>query len=322
MIICKAPFRVSLFGGGSDYPSFIDKYGYGLVISSAVNKYAYVQVKELPPFFPYKSRLTYSEIECINDWSDIKHRVFKYCIAELGLEEERLEINFTSDLPGGIGLGTSSTMIVCMLEALYQYKHNRTWPDKNDLWLKAANIEQNLMDESVGFQDYLPAIHGWSYGYRITKDKAILLPLNNSVKEAVSRFGLLFYLGKTRNSSNIINNYIDKLHKSDNQFRILQLAEKALQEENIELLGYYLYESWLAKKDISPAISNDHIDTLIDIIIDKGAYGAKLCGGGNSGCVFVIAPPHLHYNIIKSVRAAGAVQIPYEISTRGVQRIL
>jgi D-glycero-alpha-D-manno-heptose-7-phosphate kinase len=322
MIYCKAPFRISLLGGGSDHPNFIDKHGYGLVLTAAINKYAYVGVKELMPFFPYKTRLTYSEVECVNHWYDIKHRVFKYCLSYENLQNDPVEINYTADLPGSIGLGTSSTMIVCMLEALRQFHHSRGYQDKQFLWKSAFHVENVLMQETVGYQDYLPAIYGWTQGYKITHGKLTFLPLHSKIEDIVNNCGLLLYLGKTRNSSEVLSQYVKELPDSDAQLQIRKLAEEGMSSSSVSHLGCLLRDSWELKKTLSPNVSTPQVDEVIETCVANGAYGAKLCGSGGGGCVFVLARADRLYNIVQATKELGAIQIPFEVAPRGVGRIL
>lgn len=292
-----------------------------MVISAAVNKYAYISVKELMPFFPYKSRITYSEVETVQCNKDIKHRVFNNCLKYALLDDESLEINYTADLPGSIGLATSSTMIVCLLEALFQYRFSIGYQDKIQLWRDSSTVERVMMKEVVGYQDYLPAIYGGCHSFKITHNNVEFSPLH-LFRKRINRYGLLFYLGNTRNSSNTLSNYIDKIPNDRAQWEILQLAEKALEENNIVSLGTMLTESWWLKKSLSPVVSTPLVDDVIEIALKNKALGAKLCGSGGGGCVFVLAHPSVHYNVVEAAKEAGAIQIPFKISKNGVERIL
>lgn len=322
MIICKAPFRISILGGGSDHPEFIDKHGHGLVISTSINKYSYINIKKLFPFHSYKTKITYDYIEKVNDNICISNNIFRECIRFTDLQNEPLEINHISDIPGGSGLGTSSTTIVCLLEAINEYKYKHPYKDKISLWRDAFYVEKTLMKETVGLQDYLPAIHGWAYGYKITNNEVKIISLNHEFKNIIRNCGLLFYLGKTRSSSDILKTYTNQLPDSNNQLLIRKFAEEGLNATTLEHVGVLLKESWQLKKGLSPEISNKYIDDVIEICLKNGAYGAKLCGGGGGGCIFALADPNDFYNIIEAVKEVNVKQIPFKIAPRGVERVL
>lgn len=326
MIIVRAPYRVSLFGGGSDYPSFIDKYGYGVAVSFAIDKHCYVNVKKLLPFHKYSSRVTYDKIERVIDNGHIHHPIVRNCIEFAGLQNESLEINHISDIVGGCGLATSSTMIVTLWEALKYLMCDRGSWDAYTRFRNCAYIEQKLMNEPVGYQDYLPAINGNSNKYEIDNDAIRIFPLGRKFNEVVEKYGLLFYTGVSRNSSTIINKYIGKIAGSVEQLQIRDLAERAYREIRGECcweeLADMLNVSWGLKQRISPDICSGELGKKICYLYDAGAAGLKLLGGGGGGSVFVLASEASHYNIVETAKEIGMTHIPFRVAERGVTRIL
>ena len=151
MIISRTPFRVSLFGGGSDYPAWFQEHG-GSVLGFTINKYCYISLRELPPFFEHKFRIAYSEIEIVKSIEKIKHPSVRFVLQEMGIKTG-LEIHHDGDLPARSGLGSSSCFTVGLINALYAF--NGQMISKRDLAASAINIEQNVIREHVGSQDQI-----------------------------------------------------------------------------------------------------------------------------------------------------------------------
>lgn len=328
MIIIRAPYRLSLAGGGSDYPEFIAKHRYGSIVSAAINKYAYVCIKKLLPFHPYQSKITYDKRERVYSSNKyISHPIFRNCINFIGLENEPLEINFISDVPGGSGLGTGSTMIVCLLKALYEYKKENI-SDK-DLLNNAFYIERNLIGEPAGIQDYLPAIYGGMRYYELKySDKISLNHIDTfpvHYVDYINSNGLLFYTGVSRKSSVVINKYLENI-VCEPQKEIRYLAEQmyVMMKDSrsfdsfVELIN--LGQS--LKEKVSPAILTDDIKIKMDLLRKNGIKAIRLLGAGGGGSIFCLAKPDQHYTILEKAREAGLIHIPFRVAERGIERIL
>lgn len=325
MILYKAPYRVSLFGGGSDYPSYLNKNDIGMCIGFAIDKYSYISVRELPPFFPYKTRLSYSEIETVTDNSQIKHNGIKNAIDALNIMDYPLEINHTSDLPTKTGLGTSSAFLVALSAALYDLKNNQR-PLSSFLGEIASSIEQRYAN--VGMQDHYFSAFGNLGELAFHSDKKVsYATYSNDVKNMIEEYGILLYTGINRDASKVVGEYIDKLPTDPNQEKIFDIATQvslAISRNKIDLqkMGQFLNETWESKKLINTNISNTKIDNIYYNVIDLGAYGGKLCGAGSGGCLFFLAPKEKHDQIKAYCIVNGCFDIPFKVSLDGCKRIL
>lgn len=333
MIISKTPFRISLFGGTTDFPEFYYKYS-GLVVGFAIDKYAYVSVRELPNFFDYKSRIVYSKIETVYDNLDIEHPAINAAIQYLDnrfldvhdkeaviLGDMGLEITHTADMPSRSGLGTSSTFVCGLLNALGRLKHKGT--NKQDLALDAIDIERNILREHGGHQDQYFAAYGGIISVVFNQDKNYVTPISFDTitqSEMLSHM-TLFYTRIHRISGEITSSYSD-----DDAYRlkILSVAINGLQElkkKNWANVGELLRESWEIKKQISSKISNDIIDDTVNTFMKNGAWGCKCLGAGGGGCILVMHAT-ANKDKIRSVAPEFLVEIPFKISQEGSKIIL
>lgn len=331
MILVKSPYRVSLFGGGTDYTDFIIENGMGLCIGFAIDKYSYVGVRELPRFFNYKTRIAYSEIECVNNNIDIKHDGIRHALQYMNLLDRNLEITHTSDLPAKTGLGTSSAFLVALTKALYEYKNFENIGPVM-LGVTASNIEKSY--SYVGIQDHLFSAFGscGELSLSATEDKTDIKKITYykyaySFYDLLERNGLLFYTGVDRISSNIVKTYIDTIGINKNQQKILEIAKYISKMNrdnklNLEIIGGKLHETWMCKKGVSNNISCDHVDSIYNGFLANGAIGGKLCGGGGNGCIFILADPSYHDRLIRFALGCNCIHIPFKIDLHGVQRIL
>ena len=327
MIITRANHRISLFGGGSDYPEFISKHHYGAIISAAIDSYAYVCIKKLLPFHKYKTKITYDSKERVyvsNKY--IRHPIFRNCLIFMGLEDEPLEINFISDAPAGSGLASGSAMIVALLKALYEYKGESI--SSESLLRNCFYVERHLIKESPGYQDYLPAIYGGLKYYELNNDSILNFKedLSDSFMKHIDTNGLLFYSGISRKSSQVINKYIGNIADSDAQRDIRYLAEQAYvmlkDGRSYDAICELMNISQHLKEKVSADIVTPEIQHCIQIMKNAGAKAVRLLGGGGGGSVFVLADEAGRYNIIEAAQRAGMIHIPFAIANKGVERIL
>jgi hypothetical protein len=157
MIIARTAVRISLFGGGTEYPNWVEHGNKGLVIGGTINKYSYIMLRSLPGFFDYKSKIAYSEIEHVKNNQEIQHKVIN-ALVNYYAPNDGLEITHLADLPSKSGIGSSSTFLVCLLHALITYKNLSL--NKTELLNKAIEFEQDILKEDVGYQDSAWAVHG------------------------------------------------------------------------------------------------------------------------------------------------------------------
>lgn len=320
MIISRTPYRLSLVGGSTDFPSWFLKHG-GIVVGGSIDKFSYLTTRFLPPFHEFKSRLMYSSIETVKDNKDIEHRAVKAVIDYLDMQEKGLEICHLGDLPGKSGTGSSSTFVVGLLNSLSALKGSRRLP--HELASEAIHIEQVLLGETVGCQDQTFAAHGGLNVIRFkTNGEISVYPvvLNaNKLKELEASL-MLFFTGVNRISSHVAQTYAHALAgKQREQWAMMRLAEEAVDAIhylNVPRLGWLMDQSWRIKRGLSDQVSTPEIDETYARVRVAGAFGGKLIGAGGGGCLLLVVPPEKR-QIIKE--AAGLLEIPFRFDFDGSQ---
>ena len=316
MILAKAPFRITFFGGGSDYPDWYLQNG-GRVINATINKFCYVSIKSLPPYFEYKFRLRYFKTEEVNNISEVEHPSINACLYFMK-EYKGLEIVHQGDLPARSGLGSSSTFTVALLHVL------NTWQGaditKRNLALNAINIEQKIIGEKVGSQDQIAAAHGGLNLINFSKkDEFDITPIKVPNKKIVSLENhlLLCFTGLTRTASKIAEKQVnltrEKKINLNAMVEICDEGKKVFENSNnyIEELGRLLSEQWLIKKSLTNLITNAEIDEMYDIGMKNGALGGKLLGAGGGGFLLFLAKPESHSRIINALKKKFFVPIKF-----------
>lgn len=296
MIISRTPFRISLFGGGTDYPEWYREYG-GAVLGTAIDKYCYISVRRLPPFFEHRTRIVYSQVELVREISEIRHPAVRAVLSDMGLDLG-LEIHHDADLPARSGLGSSSSFAVGLINALYALQNRMI--AKRELGRAAIRIEQEVLRENVGCQDQLWAAYGGFNRIDFLPDDTftvtpIVLPpgrrgeLCNSI--------MLFFTGFSRCASEVAREQLCNMKRRTCQLRAIRDSVDAaigiLTDANRPLgeLGALLHESWRLKRELSNNVSNPQIDDIYQAGLEGGAVGGKLLGAGGGGfMVFLVDP--------------------------------
>jgi D-glycero-alpha-D-manno-heptose-7-phosphate kinase len=296
MIISRTPFRISLFGGGTDYPAWFREHG-GAVIGTAIDKYCYISVRRLPPFFEHRSRIVYSQIELVKSAAEVKHPAVREILADMGINDG-LEIHHDADLPARSGLGSSSAFAVGLLNALYALDSKMV--SKRQLAREAIRIEQDVLKENVGSQDQLWAAYGGfnrieffpDGGFAVTP---LILPPPRRAE--LIRSLMLFFTGFSRFASDFAGEQIKNLNNRKSHLRTIRSmvdhAAEILPNPNVPLreLGELLHESWQLKRELADNVSNPQIDEIYEAACQSGAIGGKLMGAGGGGfMVFVVEP--------------------------------
>jgi D-glycero-alpha-D-manno-heptose-7-phosphate kinase len=303
MIITQTPFRISFFGGGTDYPIYFKNHG-GAVLSTSIDKYCYLTARYLPPFFDYKIKLTYSKVECINDVNEIEHPSIKACMKYTNINN--LSIIHDADLPARSGLGSSSSFTVGLLNAIHGLKGE--FIDAISLGKEAIHVEQDLIGENVGVQDQMAAAHGGFNIMEFSYDDVLVRPLavSSERKQLLNDYLFLVYTGIPRFASRIAAEQIkatpQKISELNEIHQMVYEGEKILSScRDITDFGRLLNEAWKMKRTLTNKISNDIIDKIYDIAIKNGAIGGKLIGAGGGGYVLLFAPPEKHKRIIEKL---------------------
>jgi D-glycero-alpha-D-manno-heptose-7-phosphate kinase len=288
MIISRTPFRVSLFGGGTDYPVWFRKHG-GAVLGLAINKFCYISVRRLPPFFEHRSRIVYSQIELVNSAAEIRHPAVRAILSDLAVNDG-LEIHHDADLPARSGLGSSSSFTVGLLHALYALDNKMI--SKRDLALEAIRIEQDVLKEPVGSQDQIWAAYGGFNRIDFLPDSTFTVSpiiVSSERRREFNQSLMLFFTGFSRFASDFAVDHMNNVGKNKNQLTalrgIVDTAVEILIDEKIPLreLGALLHESWQLKRELAASVSNRQIDEIYESARDAGALGGKLLGAGGGG---------------------------------------
>jgi len=319
MIITKTPYRISLFGGGTDYPLWFEQHS-GAVLSFAIDKFCYISVRDLPPFFSHKYRISYSIIESTNTVDEIQHPVVREAIRKYALTHS-LEVQHHGDLPAMSGVGSSSAFSVGIINSLLTLQGKII--DSSYLANEAINLEQNILNEIVGSQDQIAcAVGGINFIEFQPQSKWKLSPLKISpdrIAELEQRIVLL-YSGKARNSSEVSKGLIDNLKKQEKlMLRTMSLAEQGnkLISGNFDLdtIGAMLSESWEIKKVMNPLSTTDQIEDVFSSGIKAGALGGKVLGAGGGGfCMFWVKKDE-RVNFLREM--PNLVNVPIKISPVG-----
>lgn len=296
MIISRTPFRVSFFGGGTDYKAWYREHG-GAVLSVTINKYCYITCRYLPPFHEYKYLVRYFKREETQSVADIKHPAVRECLKFMNFDRG-VDIVHHADLPARSGMGSSSTFTVGLLHALYALKHEM--PTKRQLAINAIHVEQDAIGENVGSQDQTAAAFGglnrieFGGASEIMVKPYILAP---EQFDSLQQHVMLFFTGFARTASEIAKEQITNIEQKKvdlhSMIGLVNEAEKALLDKNggMKRFGQLLHEQWLIKRSMSSQITNSDINNIYDSGMKAGALGGKLLGAGGGGFMMFFAEP-------------------------------
>ena len=285
MIITKTPFRVSFCGGGSDMANFYEKYG-GCVLSTSINKYCYISIH--PYFNENQTLLKYSENELVDSPDQIKHRIFRQVLTDMGVHG--VEISSTADIPGGTGLGSSSTFTVGLLNTLNCY--NGKFVSKDKLAKLACEVEIEKLGNPIGKQDQYGAALGGLNFIRFNQDGSVSLEpilMEGKTYKELQKNLLMFYTGTTRSANTILAEQTKNITSEDKARNLLKMCglakdmKVALENNDISSFGKILDEGWQLKKELASGIANPAIDEAYEIAMKNGALGGKLLGAGGGG---------------------------------------
>lgn len=295
MIITRAPFRVSFCGGGSDIPSFYEKFG-GCVLSTTIRKYMYLTIHNY--FHKDRISLKYSETEEVKRCEDIKHQYFRQCLSDFGIQG--VEITSTADIPAGTGLGSSSSFTVALLHLLYTYKGE--YVSKYKLAKDACEVEIEKLGEPIGKQDQFAAAFGGLKFYEFQTSGFVNVEpivMNRSSYQCLEKNILMYYIGGTHSASEILLEQRenisdgDKVKKIEAQKQMCEIArelKEQLQRNNVDALGGLMHKNWVLKKSLASGITNSLIENIYNRAINAGATGGKLLGAGGAGFMIFYVP--------------------------------
>jgi D-glycero-alpha-D-manno-heptose-7-phosphate kinase len=301
MIITQAPVRISFLGGGTDFPQHFETHG-GAVLATAIDRFAYVTIQRFHhQFFDHRLRISYRKTETPRNAAEVDHPAIRACFQKVGINEGA-ELHHMADLPARTGLGSSSTFVVAMLQALYAYQ-GRFCPTET-LAKEAIDLERNILKEAGGYQDQIIAAYGGTCLVRFGRNHKfsvtqIALPAARITE--LQDHMLLMYTGIERDSFAVLKKQVERT--SDNQevlCRMTGLAEEGARwladGVSIDRFGELLHESWMLKRSLSE-VSLPAIDNAYEAGLNAGASGGKLLGAGQGGFLLFIAKPEYHDGI-------------------------
>ncbi|NBO22266.1 kinase [bacterium] len=300
MIIIRTPFRISFFGGGTDYPSWYQEHG-GSVISTTINKYSFLVLRKLPSIFDYNYRIRYFDRQETRILDDINVPVIREAIKYMKFKNG-LDITHHGDLPNRTGIGSSSSFSVSLLHGLSALSHQQL--TKRELAQKAIHLEQNILNESVGSQDQVAAAFGGFNRIDFGGTSNFIcspLPLKKNLLNELESWIQLFFTEQLRNAHDIADKKIKGIKNKRVDLNLMQEltveAEKLLFSAKIMDFAELLNEQWKIKKSMEKSVTNNDIDEIYNKGISAGAIGGKLLGAGGGGFMLFLTPPHLHKKV-------------------------
>lgn len=312
MIITKTPNRCTLFGSSTDLKEWRSVHG-GISVNFTINKFSWLAMKSLPPFFEYKSKFSYSEIECVKSHSEVQHRIIREALKYLNIKEG-IDLSHMADIFSKSGLGSSSSFTVCLLNTLSRWK--KIYWSKKDLAEHTMRFEESIGE--YGCQDILSAVYGGLNIFRYYPDGQVkvepLFLCSNKMNKLQSNM-MLFFTGQSRHAREVSSKYAPTiLEKSTQQFEFMRLAEvgaEALCRVDIDEIADVLNQTWEVKRQVSDVISNPQIDQYYGICRKWGA-GFKLIGSGSGGSILVVGGEQ-----DKIREELGLIEIPFKITHEG-----
>ncbi len=321
MIISRTPFRISFFGGGTDYPDWYLKEG-GAVLSTTIDKYCYLTCRQLPPFFADKHRIVWSHIETVSTISAILHPAVREGLKFLGFDDSvGLEIHHQGDLPARTGMGSSSAFAVGLIKAMTALRGRMI--GKHELALQAIELEQQVLKECVGSQDQVAAAYGGlNLIYFLPSGDIRVEPVTipKARIEELDRSLMMFYTGTTRFASEIAAKVVANMGSKQQQLRQMRaMVDQAVEilnsDTDLTAFGELLHQSWLLKRELSSAISNSVVDGIYNTAMENGAIGGKLLGAGDAGFMIFFVPPEKQEGVKQAL--AQYLRVPFSFETEG-----
>jgi len=321
MIISKTPFRISFFGGGTDYPAWYRKYG-GAVLATTIDKYCYITCRYLPPFFEHKIRVVYSKVDSCKSIDEISHPSVRETLRFLKMNRG-VEIHHDGDLPARSGMGSSSAFTVGLLHALYALKGRM--PSKHQLARESIHIEQEILKETVGSQDQMSAAYGGLNLIEFSETGEISIKPVTLTQERIKELNshlMLFYTGIIRTAADIAESYVNGIEERKEQLsRLNGLLEGSIEilnaDKDIAGFGRLLHEAWNIKRSLSARVSNPKVDEIYSEARSAGAVGGKLTGAGGGGFMLLFVPPEKQREVRRKLN--NLIYVPFKFEFSGSQ---
>ncbi len=317
MIITRTPFRISFFGGGTDYPAYYLKHG-GSVLSTTINKYCYITLRYLPPFFHYNYLIRYRFREELVERSEINHPSVRHSLDYMDFNRG-IEVVHTSDLPARSGIGSSSAFTVGLLHGLTGIKGKIM--TKRQLASAAIHVEQDLIQENVGSQDQVAVAFGGFNRVDFNRDGAFYVQPMTIPAEKMEKLQdhlMFFYTGQSRIAEEIAAEQVSKIDTLEERMqKMKEMVDQAIEilnsdTEDITEFGRLLHRAWEIKSKLTQKVSSKWVDKLYTDALGAGAIGGKLCGAGGGGFLLLFVPPENQEAVKKSLDSTLHVPMRFE----------
>jgi D-glycero-alpha-D-manno-heptose-7-phosphate kinase len=325
MIIARSPLRVTLGGGGTDLPSYYEKFG-GFLIAAAIDKYVYITLHEN---FTPDLIVKYSRLERVENAAKIEHPIIREAFAMLNVDGRGLELSSMADIPAGTGLGSSGSFTTALLKALHAYKKNLVHPA--ELAEQACEVELGRLREPIGKQDQYIAAYGGITCFKFLENgkvEAWPLKISDEMRDSLEDNLLLFFTGYSRSASGILKEQ-DQKSKSDDKAMIENLhfvkelglqSQRALEAGNLPEFARLMDVHWQRKKQRSGGMSNPKINEWYDLAMANGALGGKLIGAGGGGFLMFYAADKA--KLRHAMRQSGLKEVRFRFDFEGTKLVI
>ncbi len=328
MIIVRSPLRVSFFGGGTDHPAWLNRGEPGAVLSTTIDKYIYVQMRRLPAVFDFNYRVAWGMLEEVQSINEIQHPVVREVLKHYAAEEETgWEVIYNADLPSKSGLGSSSAFTVSLLHAYFGNKERLS--SKQALAKEAIFVEQQLLKETVGYQDQIASAYGGfnridfeAGGQYQVRPVQVSAARRNELESSM----MMFFTGFTRSADEVEKKKVAKFGDRTSELRsiydMVDEGERILSDPSrpVSDFGELLHHAWMAKRSLDASVSNAMIDERYEGAMRAGALGGKLLGAGGGGFLLMYVPQNRRAAVIEAMK--GMVYVPLQMERGGSQVVL
>ncbi len=326
MIITRSPYRISFFGGGTDYHTYYEKYG-GDILSTSINHYNYISCRFFPPFHAeYRNRIAWRILEYPDKIADIKHNAIREALKYYGVDKG-IEISNQCDLPARSGLGSSSSFCSGLIKSIYALKGEMI--SKYGLAKETIKLERQILKEDGGIQDQIASVYGGLNHIHINHNGSFSVEpviMEESRKKALNEHLLLFFTGISRNSFELAKKQQtavkDKTAQLHTMQKMVNQSCSILTSHNSDLsdFGRMLHETWLLKRSLTNVITNSTIDEIYEKAMKNGALGGKVLGAGGGGFILFYAEPECHAKIKQALN--NLINVPFKFDDQGCQIVL
>ena len=324
MIIARAPVRISFLGGATDYPEFFTNNG-GAVLGTAIDKFSYISVSHrIGPLFEESIRVAYSKVELVKSLDEITHAPFRECLRRCDVTKDA-EINYFANLPAFTGLGSSSTFVVALLQALHAFKGR--FVSGMDLAYEAIEVERKALHENVGCQDQTFAAMGGFNLIQFRREDDIVanrVPMSPARVEEFRNHLMVFFTGIKRHAHDVVKKQIARVDQNRGHLKkMLEMVDKGYDvltcNGSLTGFGELLHRSWMEKRALETSISSSEIDSMYEAGMEAGALGGKLLGAGGGGFLLFFVPPDRQEKVRE--RLHGHYELGFRINAPGCQII-